>query len=77
MIIDCNYKDKNKGFSFKNETLQNLFFELDKLPNRPSSLCNFNKFQFECNATDILQKLVDFCNNNIFSNFNLELKMVE
>ena len=77
MIIDCNYKDKNKGFSFKNETLQNLFFELDKLPKRPSSLSNFNKFQFECNATDILQKLVDFCNNNIFSNFNLELKMVE
>ena len=77
MIIDSNYKDKNKGFSFKNEILQNLFFELDKLPKRPSSLSNFNKFQFECNATDILQKLVDFCNNNIFSNFNLELKMVE
>jgi hypothetical protein len=77
MIIDCNYKDKNKGFSFKNEILQNLFFDLDKLPKRPSSLPNFNKFQFECNATDILQKLVDFCNNNIFSNFNLELKMVE
>ena len=77
MIIDSNYKEKNKGFSFKNEILQNLFFELDKLPKRPSSLSNFNKFQFECNATDILQKLVDFCNNNIFSNFNLELKMVE
>ena len=77
MIIDCNYKDKNKDFSFTNETLQNLFFELDKLPKRPSSLSNFNKFHFECNATDILQKLVDFCNKNIFSNFSLELKMVE
>jgi hypothetical protein len=77
MIINYNYKDKNKDFSFTNETLQNLFFELDKLPKRPSSLSNFNKFQFECNATDILQKLIDFCNKNIFSNFNLELKMVE
>ena len=77
MIIDCSYKDKNKGYSFKNETLKNLFFELDKLPNRHTSSSNFNKFQFECKATDILQKLVDFCNNKVFSNFNLELKMVE
>jgi hypothetical protein len=76
MIIDCNYKDKNKDFFFKDDTL-NLFFELDKLSNRHTSLSNFNKFQFECKATDILQKLVDFCNNKVFSNFNLELKMVE
>ena len=76
MAIDCNYKDKNKGFpAFKNETLQSLFFELDRFPNRPTSSSNFNKFQYECKATDILQKLVDFCNNNVFSNFNLELRM--
>ena len=63
MIIDSNYRDKNKDFSFKNETVQKLFFELDKLSNSPSSLSNFNKFQFECKAMDILQKFVDFCNN--------------
>jgi hypothetical protein len=77
MIINSNYRDKNKDFSFKNETVQKLFVELDKLPNRSGSLSNFIKFQFECEATDILQKLVDFCNNNVLSNFNLELKMVE
>ena len=76
MIIDSIYRDKNKDFSFKNETVQTLFYELDKLSNRHSSLSNFNKFLFECKATDILQQFVDFCNNNVFWSFKLELKMV-
>ena len=55
----------------------NLFFELDKFLNRTSSLSKFDKFQIECKVTDILKKLVDICNNNVFSNFNLELRMEE
>lgn len=77
MIIDCNYKDKNKGFSFKNETFENLIFESHEFLYRPSSLSNIERIQLECNATDILQKFVDFYNNNVFWNFKLELKMVE
>ena len=35
----------------------------------------FEIFQIECNVTDILKKLVESCNKNVFSNFNLELRM--
>ena len=76
MTIDYNYKDKNKGFSeLKNEILINLFFELHKFLNRNTPLSKFEIFQIECKVTDILKKLVDICNKNVFSNFNLELRM--
>jgi hypothetical protein len=77
MAVDYNNKYKNKGFSFKNEILKNLFFEQDEFLFRPSSLSDFERVQLECNATDILQKFLDFCNINVFWNFKLELKMVE
>jgi hypothetical protein len=65
-----------KGFSeFKDETLLDLFFELHKLLNRNTPLAKFEIFQIEYKVTDILKKLVDRCNKNIFSNFNLELRM--
>ena len=76
MTIEYNYKDKNKGFfEFKDETLLDLFFELHKFLNRNISLSKFEIFQIECTVTGILKKLVDSCNKNVFSNFNLELRM--
>lgn len=71
MIIDYNNKDKNKGFSDSEKgILQNLFFDLDKLPNRLASLSDFEKFQIEYITTDILQKLLDYYNKYFF-NFKL------
>jgi hypothetical protein len=76
MIIDYNYEDKNKGFSdFKNETLVDLFFKLNKFQNCNTLLSKLEIFQIEYKVTDILKKLVDRCNKNIFSNFNLDLRM--
>ena len=76
MTIEYNYKDKNKGFfEFKDETLLDLFFKLHKILNRNISLSKFEIFQIECTVTGILKKLVDSCNKNVFSNFNLELRM--
>ena len=78
MIIECNYKGKNKGFSdFKNETLVDLFFKLNKFQNGNTLLSKFEIFQIEYKVTGILKKLVDRCNKNIFSNFNLELSIKE
>ena len=46
MIIDCNYKDKNKGFSkHENEALINLFIELHKYSNRISLYQNLKPFR--------------------------------
>jgi len=74
MAIDCNYKDKNKGFpAFKNEILNLL--ELHKFLNRNVPFSKFETFQTECKVTDILKKLVESCNKNVFSNFTLELRM--
>jgi hypothetical protein len=76
MVIDRNYKDKNKGFpELKNEILLDLYFELHNFLNRNTPISKFEIFQIECKVTDILKKLVDRCNKNIFSNFNLELRM--
>jgi hypothetical protein len=78
MIIDCNYKDKNKGFSkHENEALVNLFIELYNKRNRISSVSKIEIFQSECKLTDILKNLLDICNKNVFSNFKLELTMVD
>jgi hypothetical protein len=77
MIIDCNYKDKNKGFpKHENEALIKLFIDLNNIQNR-ISLSKFETFQIECKLTDILKKVLDICNKNVFSNFNLELAMVD
>ena len=76
MTIEYNYKDKNKGFpALKNEILIDLYFELDKFLNR--TLSKIEIFQIECKVTDTLKKLLDICNKNVFSNFKLELAMVE
>ena len=78
MTIEYNYKDKNKVFSkFKDETLLDLFFELHKFLKRNIPFSKFEIFQIECKVTGILKKLVDSGNKNVFSNFNLELKMKE
>lgn len=78
MVIDYNYKDKNKGFSkHKNEALVNLSIELYNIQNRISSVSKIEIFQSECKLTDILKNLLDICNKNVFSNFKLELTMVD
>lgn len=78
MIIDCNYKDKNKGFSkHENEALVNLFIEVNNIQNRISLLSKFETLKIECKLRDIFKKLLDICNNNVFSNFKLELTMVD
>jgi hypothetical protein len=77
MIIGCNYKDKNKGFSKHEMKLSNLIIELNNIQNKTSLLSQFEIFQIKCKLTDILQKFVDFCNNNVFWSFKLELKMVD
>ena len=76
MTIEYNYKDKNKGFfEFKDETLLDLFFKLHKILNLNTPLAKFEIFQIECKVTGILKKLLESCNKNVFSNFNLELRM--
>jgi hypothetical protein len=78
MVIDCNYKDKNKGFYVpKSELLIELFTELHNFVIQSSSLTKIERFQAECKLTEIIKKLVDICNNSVFLSFNLELKMVE
>ena len=73
MIIDCNYKDENKGFSnLEKETLYELFDELNNIQN---PISKFKIFQIEYKVTGLIKKLLDICNKNIFSNFNLELRM--
>jgi hypothetical protein len=74
MTIDCNYKDKNKGFpAFKNEILIDLSSKLDKFLYR--TLSKIEIFQIECKVTDTLKKIIDICNSNVFVSFNLELRM--
>ena len=76
MIIEYNHKDKNKDFSdFKNETFVDLFFKLYIFQNCNPLLSKFEIFQIECKVTGILKKLLESCNKNVFSNFNLELRM--
>ena len=76
MVIDCNYKDKNKGFPEpKRNEILNLFLELHKFLNRNEPISKFEIFQTECKVTDILKKLVESCNKNVFFNFTLELRM--
>ena len=75
MVIDCNYKDKNKGFPEPKNEILNLFLELHKFLNRNVPFSKFETFQTECKVTDILKKLVESCNKNVFSNFTLELRM--
>ena len=77
MAIDCNYKDKNKGFLEPKNEIINLSFELDKFLNRNSPISKYETSQIECKLTDILKKLLDICNKNVFSNFKLELAMVD
>jgi hypothetical protein len=77
MIIDFKYKGKNKGFSkHENEALIHIFIELNNIENQTESLSTFEIFQNECKLTDILKKLLDICNKNVFSSFKLELAMV-
>jgi hypothetical protein len=75
MIIDCNYKDKNKCFPKPKNEILNLFLELYKFLNRNAPISKFEIFQPEFKVTDILIKLVESCNKNVFFNFNLELRM--
>lgn len=78
MTIVCNYKSKNQGFSNdENETIINLFNKLNNIQNQTELLSKFEIFQIECELTDILKKIVDICNKKIFSNFTLELIMVD
>ena len=78
MIIDCNYQDKNKGFSkLENDTIKELFIKLNNIQNQTSSLSKFEIFQSEGKLTDVLKKLLDICNKNVFSSFKLELTMVD
>ena len=75
MTIEYNYKDKNKGFPEPKNEILNLFLELHKFLNRNVPFSKFETFQTECKVTDILKKLVESCNKNVFSNFTLELRM--
>ena len=76
MVIDYNYKDKNKGFPEpKKHEILNLFLELHKFLNHNASISKFEIFQIECKVTDILKKLVETCNKNVLFNFTLELRM--
>jgi hypothetical protein len=78
MIIDFNYKDENKGFSkLENDTIKELFIKLNNIQNQTSSLSKFEIFQSEGKLTDVLKKLLDICNKNVFSSFKLELTMVD
>jgi hypothetical protein len=78
MNIDSNYKDKNKGFSkLENDTIKELFIKLNNIQNQTSSLSKFEIFQSEGKLTDVLKKLLDICNKNVFSSFKLELTMVD
>ncbi len=75
MIIDSNYRDKNKGFSkLEKETLNELF---DGLNNIQNPISKFESFQIEYKATGFLKNLLDICNKKVFSSFKLELKMVD
>jgi hypothetical protein len=78
MIIDSNNKDKNKVFSkLEKEKLNELFIKLNNIQNQTSSLSRFEIFQSECKLTNILKKILDICNKNVFSSFKLELTMVD
>ena len=78
MIINFNYKDENKGFSkLENDTIKELFIKLNNIQNQTSSLSKFEIFQSEGKLTDVLKKLLDICNKNVFSSFKLELTMVD
>jgi hypothetical protein len=78
MTIVCNYKSKNQGFSKdENETIINLFNILNNIQNQTELLSKLEIFQIECELTDILKKVVDICNKKLFSNFTLELIMVD
>ena len=77
MVIDCNYKDKNKGFPESKNEILNLFLQLHKFLNRNVPKSKIEIFQSECKLTDILKNLLDICNKNVFSNFKLELTMVD
>jgi len=78
MAIVCNYNNKNKGFSkHENEALIHVFVELCNIQNRISSVSKFETFQIECKLTDILKRLLDIYNKNVFSSFKLELTMVD
>lgn len=75
MVIDCNYKDKNKGFPEPKNEILNLFLELHKFLNSNVPKSKFEIFQIKCKVTGILKKLVESCNKNVFFNFTLELRM--
>jgi hypothetical protein len=78
MAIVYNYNNKNKGFSKQeNEALIYLFIELYNIQNQISSLSEFETFQIECKLTDILKRLLDIYNKNVFSSYKLELTMVD
>ena len=74
-MTEYNYKDKNKGFPEPKNEIFNLFLELHKFLNRNVPFSKFETFQTECKVTDILKKLVESCNKNVFFNFTLELRM--
>ena len=75
-MTDYNYKDKNKGFpELKKNEILNLFLELHKFLNHNAPISKFAIFQIECKVTDIIKKLVESCNKNVFFNFTLELRM--
>ena len=77
MAINCSCNDKNKVFlKLENETLIDLFVELNNVQNK-TSLSRFEIFHIEYKLTDIFQKLLDICNKNVFSSFKLELTMVD
>jgi hypothetical protein len=75
MIIDFNYKDGNKGFpKLEKGTLKDLIVELSNIQN---PLSKFEIVQNECKLTDILKKLLDIYNKNVFCSFKLELTMMD
>ena len=71
-MTEYNYKDKNKGFHEPKNEILNLFLELHKFLNSNILFSKFETFQTECKVTDILKKLLESCNKNVFSNFNLD-----
>jgi hypothetical protein len=78
MAINYIYNDKNISFlKEENETILDLFVKLNNIQHRTKALSKIEIFQSECKLTDILKKLLDICNKNVFSNFKLELKMVD
>jgi hypothetical protein len=53
MIIDCNYKDENKGFSnLEKQTLHELFDELNNIQN---PISKFEIFQIEYKVTEFIK----------------------